>query len=637
MKAAGRRAAAAGFAASGAGLLLAGALLAGAPAAEVFVGPGAASGSTSGSAAPSPAGATRGAEENPVGSPVRPPAGDTVVDDTVDAAAWRMPPMNTAMPMLPSLRRLRPGVDPFLPLAGVPVDSLPPARARRTRELADGDTLVLRAGPVRKELRGRTFRMWGYNGQIPGPLLEVPEGAEVVVRFRNDLTMPSTVHWHGVRLDNRFDGVPGVTQEPVAPGASFVYRVRFRDAGVYWYHPHLREDVQQDMGLSGNMMVRPATDGWLPPVNREEVLILDDLLVDEEGLYPWGREAASMTLMGRFGNVMLVNGRPDWETEVPRGSVVRFWLTNVSNTRTWNLDFGDAPMKVVAADVGRFEREETVESVVLAPAQRYAVDVRFPEAGTYPLVNRVQAIDHYRGEFRARVDTLGRVEVTGEPPGEDLAASFRTRHRHPGVRDELGDLERHRRRAPDRVLEMTMRDRGLPAVLRRMMELDSLYTPPVEWNDAMPVMNYGSSSPRVEWILRDPRTGAENMEIGWRHRVGELVKLRLRNPGGSLHPMQHPIHLHGQRFVVLSRDGAPNDNLAWKDTVLVPVGSTVDLLVELSNPGDWMLHCHIAEHLDAGMRTVLHVAPADSAAGSGAGGDGPGPEPIDPTTRERRR
>ena len=567
-----------------------------------------------------------------------PPArADTVERDTADGVAWRMPPMNTSMPMLPSLRRLRPGVDPFLPLAGVPADSLPAARPRRTRAMADGDTLVLRAGPVRREIRGRTFRMWGYNGQIPGPLIEVDEGAEIVVRFENGISMPSTVHWHGVRVENRFDGVPGVTQEPVAPGESYLYRVRFPDAGVYWYHPHLREDVQQDMGLSGNLRVRPEVDGWLPPVNREELLILDDLLVDGEGLYPWGREAASMALMGRFGNVMLVNGRPGWELEVPRGSVVRFWLTNVSNTRTWNLAFGEAPMKVVAADVGRFERERRVGSVVLAPAQRYAVDVRFPEAGTYPLVNRIQAIDHYRGEFFPRVDTLGRVRVTGDTAEPDRTESFRTLHRHPGLRDELGDLERHRRRSPDRVLELTMRDRGLPMILRRMMELDSLYAPPVEWNDAMPVMNYAASGRRVEWILRDPRTGAENLEIDWRHRVGELVKVRLRNPEGSLHPMQHPIHLHGQRLVVLARDGVPNRNLVWKDTALVPVGSTVDLLVELTNPGDWMLHCHIAEHLEAGMRTVLHVAPADPA-GDGAGGADAGAAGTDdPSTRERRR
>lgn len=126
----------------------------------------------------------------------------------------------------------------------------------------------------------------------------------------------------------------------------------------------------------------------------------------------------------------------------------------------------------------------------------------------------------------------------------------------------------------------------------------------------------------MRWILRDvtgqgtdpagtgdPGDAPENAEIDWRFRLGDVVKIRLRNDADAFHPMHHPIHLHGQRFLVLSRDGVPNRNLAWKDTVLVPVGSTVDLLMEASNPGEWMIHCHIAEHLDAGMMGSFTVVP----------------------------
>ncbi len=527
-----------------------------------------------------------------------------------DTVSWRMPPMNTSMPMLPSLARLRPDVEPFLPLRGVPAESLPAARPRETRQLVDGDTLVLRATPVRKVIGGRTFKMWGYNGQIPGPLLVVPQEAEIVVEFVNEIELPSTVHWHGVRLENRFDGVPGVTQEPVAPGDRFVYRVRFPDAGVYWYHPHLREDIQQDLGLYGNMLIRPTDDDAYGPVHGERTLVLDDVLTDARGMYPWGAESAVMTLMGRFGNVFLVNGSTDHAMEVRRGEVVRFFLTNVSNTRTFNLDFGGLPMKLVAADVSRFEREERVRHLVLAPAQRYVVDVRFPEAGTVAVTNRIQAIDHYRAEFYPRVDTLSLVRVgeEGPPPQPDVA--FDRLREHEDVQREVAPYRDWLDREPDLRLELWMRGGGLPVPIRRMMELDTLYVPPVEWNDAMPMMNYVSTGRRVEWVLRDPETGRENLDIDWRFTVGDRVKLRIRNPGGSLHPMHHPIHVHGQRFLVLARDGVPNDNLVWKDTVLVPVGSTVDLMLELSNPGDWMIHCHISEHLEAGMESVLHVAPA---------------------------
>ena len=147
-----------------------------------------------------------------------------------------------------------------------------------------GDTLRLDAGLVRRTIRGRDLVMYGFNGQYPGPLLHVPEQATITVQFTNHTRWPTAVHWHGVRLDNRFDGVPGVTQEHVLPGETFDYTIFFRDAGIYWYHPHHREDVQQDLGLYGNMLVRPARDDYYSPVHREEVLMLDDVLMAESGL-----------------------------------------------------------------------------------------------------------------------------------------------------------------------------------------------------------------------------------------------------------------------------------------------------------------------------------------------------------------
>jgi FtsP/CotA-like multicopper oxidase with cupredoxin domain len=125
----------------------------------------------------------------------------------------------------------------------------------------------------------------------------------------------------------------------------------------------------------------------------------------------------------------------------------------------------------------------------------------------------------------------------------------------------------------------------------------------------MPDMNWLSTASQVRWIIHDEVSGKENMNIDWHVRQGSMIKLRIVNDATSFHPMQHPIHLHGQRMLVIARDGTPMENLVWKDTVLVPVGSAVDVLIDASNPGAWMLHCHIAEHLEAGMMTVLHVDP----------------------------
>ena len=141
------------------------------------------------------------------------------------------------------------------------------------------------------------------------------------------------------------------------------------------------------------------------------------------------------------------------------------------------------------------------------------------------------------------------------------------------------------------------------------MNVDTAYYAPVEWIDGMPDMNWLSTSKQVSWILRDQATAKENMDIDWRVATGSVVKLRIFNDPKSFHPMQHPIHLHGQRMLVVARDGVPTGNLAWKDTALIPVGSTVDLLIDASNPGAWMLHCHIAEHLGSGMMAVMRVGP----------------------------
>jgi suppressor of ftsI len=154
---------------------------------------------------------------------------------------------------------------------------------------------------------------------------------------------------------------------------------------------------------------------------------------------------------------------------------------------------------------------------------------------------------------------------------------------------------------------LTLETHDLPFVSRQLMQLDSMYFTPVEWTGTMPNMNWAATTNQVRWVLRDPATGKEGMDIDWHFRRGDVVKLRLINQRTVLHGMQHPIHIHGQRFLVLAVNGVPNENLVWKDTVLVPAGGAVDILVDLSNPGRWMLHCHIPEHLAAGMMTMLTV------------------------------
>ncbi len=525
---------------------------------------------------------------------------------TPDSLGWTGIPMYPGLDMLPSEMALRPPMTAWsLPeQPGAPV-----ARPREVITLADGDTLDLTAGVVRRTLAGRSYTMFGFNGQYPGPMLRVPQGAHVVVRFHNALPLPSTVHWHGLRLDARFDGVPGLSQPAVEPGQSFTYQLVFPDGGIFWYHPHVREDIQQDLGLYGNIFVQPSRPGAWGPVHREEFLILDDLLVGEDGLVPWGRDEPTHAAMGRFGNLLLVNGEPDWKLAVRRGEVVRLFLTNVSNTRTFNLSFGaGARLKVVGSDLGNFARASWAESVVIGPAERYVVEVRFDAPGPVAIVNAVQGQDHMNGRFFPVVDTLGVVTVGQRRAEPDLATSFAALRTDRFVADETTALLRaNQGLPPERVLELRAKWVGLPFVTERLMRVDSLYHNPVEWAGTMPGMNWATIGPQAQWTLRDHATGKENHEIDWRFRKGDLVRIRLVNIRETLHAMQHPIHLHGQRFLILAVNGVPADDPAWKDTVLVPAGAAVDLLVEMSNPGPWMLHCHIAEHLQAGMMMTVNV------------------------------
>ena len=233
---------------------------------------------------------------------------------------------------------MREHVQPGQPAAAefFPTDpaGLPEASRPELLELADGDELDLRVGPVAKRLGGTTVRMLGYNGSIPGPTLRVQQGSEVVVHVTNEGDLEATVHWHGLRLENKYDGVPHETQTPIPVGGEFTYRIRFPDPGLYWYHPHIREDYTQEMGLYGNILVVPADPDYWPPAHRDVLLTLDDLLI-EDGRSPFpGRHH----LPGKgHGRLPTGAGEQDHAVTARAGEVVRLWLTNTANTRVFNV------------------------------------------------------------------------------------------------------------------------------------------------------------------------------------------------------------------------------------------------------------------------------------------------------------
>jgi FtsP/CotA-like multicopper oxidase with cupredoxin domain len=406
-------------------------------------------------------------------------------------------------------------------------------------------------------LEGKTTTMWTYNGQLPGPTIQARVGDRLIVRFTNELPDATTVHWHGLRVPNEMDGAP-LVQFPVQPGETFTYDFILKDAGTYWYHPHMMTHVQVERGLYGPLVVHEAD----PPVfDAERIVFLDDIRLEENGQRAGFHLTHPERMHGRHGNVLLMNGKVVDEEDtlaMRRGTVERWRILNSANARIARVDLGTAQWRVIASDGGLVPTPYSLEVLQIVPGERYDLEVRWDPEN-----------DSEVGELRYWVPVVENEQVTLAPI---VIQSLFSSDQEP----------------------MPPHDVVLPEVILPDWPVEDEPTIVVELEGKPGVTG------QVQWMLNGEVYGKHTpvkVDLDSHHTI-DLVNTQ---------DQVHPMHIHGHFFQIMSRDGVPTAEAGLKDTVLVGPQETVRLSILFDNPGQWMYHCHILEHAAMGMMGVIEV------------------------------
>jgi FtsP/CotA-like multicopper oxidase with cupredoxin domain len=433
--------------------------------------------------------------------------------------------------------------------------------------LAHAKVASLKLAVARQSLVGKDYPatdVWAYNGSVPGPELRFKQGQRLVMPVENALEVPTTVHWHGIRLPNAMDGVPHLTQPPIAArGGRFRYEFDLPDAGTYWYHPHLGSPEQVGHGLYGALIVEEREP---PAVDRDLVWVLSDWRLDREARNVENfRNFMDASHAGRIGNTVTLNGAIRETFPVRAGERIRLRLINASNARIYGLSFEGHEPWIIAMDgqpvqphwpgrvvLGPGMRADVVLDCGAAPGSRHRVVDDFYARRPYRLLNIEYASDKPLREGFEPAPRLAPNRI----PEPDLAKA--TRHRIVFGGGMMGAMPNQREH---RGLFWTVN--GSPV--------------PEGTHEHAPLLNLAKGKSYILELVND---------TSW----------------------HHPIHLHGHVFRVMSKDGKEPMPQQWGDSVLLDPDSRAEIAFVADNPGDWMLHCHVLEHQVTGMMTVVRVA-----------------------------
>ncbi|MDH3218688.1 MAG: multicopper oxidase family protein [Gammaproteobacteria bacterium] len=409
-------------------------------------------------------------------------------------------------------------------------------------------------------------RVMYYNQSIPGPLIRIPQGRESVIRFHNGLDEASSVHWHGLRIDNAMDGVPDLTQAPVRPGERFEYRLTPPDAGTYWYHSHMRSWAQLALGLAGVLIVDERNP---PPVDQDLVFAIDDWRLDRA----MQLDTASLGSMhdwshaGRLGNFITVNGNTETTYPVASGERIRLRLVNIANARIMNLLFHEPQISVVAVD-GQPVKPYAPGSgrVILAPGQR--TDLILDMTGA---PGDSSIIELVIGEYA--------YEIASFSYGQEVR-----REQLPDTSIALPENPANRLRLPDQLQHVPL-----------LMEGGAM--------GGMRSATFEGREMDIRELVQRNKVWAINGVVGmteeplFRVRRGTAISLDVVNDNSWPHAM----HVHGHHFIDDRNPGT------WRDTTLFNRAERGAMQFIADNPGKWLIHCHMVEHMAGGMVTWFEV------------------------------
>jgi FtsP/CotA-like multicopper oxidase with cupredoxin domain len=406
--------------------------------------------------------------------------------------------------------------------------------------------LTLRAEAVSAQILPETepaTQMLGLNGSTPGPELRLRQGETLSILFDNQTDQGSAMHWHGIRINNAMDGVPGLTQDLVEPGGQFDYSFVTPDPGTYWYHSHARSWEQVERGLYGPLIVEEANP---PQVDHDITVMVDDWRIGQSGQlaedFGNRHDFAHGGRLGNYARAMIS------QPTVQQGDRIRLRLINTATARIFPLDMTGIEGMVVALDGMPLSSPMSISDLVMAPAQR--IDIIADVTDTVSI-----RIPTGEGPYE-----LGRIELDGinpQPITDEITALPTTPTAMPSPN-------------PDHALTLNME------------------------GGAMGGRHAGDDL----WAFNGQSNLADDPFA--RFTRGQTARITLVNETA----FPHGIHLHGHHFHEVAPDGTLGP---MRDTTLVDVRQSRDIICVFDNPGQWLLHCHMLGHQAAGMKTWVEV------------------------------